>query len=892
MQSAEISRRALRFFEQQGHTVVPSASLIADDPTLLLINAGMAPFKPYFLGEVPPPFARATSVQKCVRTVDIEEVGKTSRHASFFQMIGNFAFGDYFKEATIRYAWELLTKSTSDGGLGLSESKLWVTVYTDDDEAEGIWRTNIGVSADRIQRLGMADNFWSMGVPGPCGPSSEICFDRGQNYGREGGPIANDERYMEIWNLVFMQNIRGEGPAKEGYPIIGDLPAKNIDTGLGLERVAAIIQGVDSLFDIDTTGQILDLAAELSGTKYGSVRKDDVALRVVADHILTSVMLIGDGVTPANEGRGYILRRILRRAVRMMRLLGSQEPVVHELVARTVEVMSPTYPELVGEHDRIDRVAVGEESAFSQTLKSGTAIFDVAATEVRKSNGLVLPGDKAFQLHDTYGFPIDLTLEMAQEQGLTVDEEGFRGLMAEQRARAKADAAARKTGGHGDKSVYRDLLQLGGTEFTGYEQLESEATVRGLIREGERVSAAVEGEIVEVVLDRTPLYAESGGQESDAGLIIADGLELEVLDVQKVARKLWVHQVRVRHGELAEGQQVLARVDPEWRIGARQAHSGTHVVHAALRQVLGPTALQAGSYNKPGYLRLDFSWTGGLSLETRSEIEEVSNLAVRRDLPVRALYTSLPNARELGAIALFGETYDEEVRVVEIGGRWSRELCGGTHVEHSSQIGPVTLISESSVGSGLRRIEAYVGIEAYRFLAKERAVAVNISEMLQVQIGEAGDRVSALLKQLREAEKEVAQLRAAQLKRLVGEFAESAIDIHGVSVVARHLPEPASSDESRRFVLDIRDRFTDRPAAVVVTALNDDKPIVVSAVNDKGRERGLKAGDLVQVAAKVLKGGGGGKPDVAQGGGTDPLATIDSLREVVRVIEQTLSQYK
>ncbi|MGH3885886.1 MAG: alanine--tRNA ligase [Pseudonocardiaceae bacterium] len=447
MQSAEISSRALRFFEQRGHTVVASASLIADDPTLLLINAGMAPFKPYFLGEAPAPYPRATSLQKCVRTVDIEEVGKTSRHVSFFQMFGNFSFGDYFKEKAIPYAWEFLTKTVADGGLGLPESKLWVTVYTDDDEAEHIWRTAVGVPADRIQRLGMAENFWSMGVPGPCGPCSEICFDRGPEFGREGGPIVDDERYLEIWNLVFMQSIRGEGPAKEGYPVIGDLPAKNIDTGLGLERMAALLQGVDTIFDIDTTRRILDLAAELSGTKYGSTRKDDVALRVVADHILTSVMLIGDGVTPANEGRGYILRRILRRAVRTMRLLGSPDPVVHELVARTVEAMSPTYPELVGEHDRIDRVAVAEEAAFSQTLKSGTAIFDLAATEVRKSDSLILPGDKAFQLHDTYGFPIDLTLEMAEEQGLTVDEEGFRSLMAEQRARAKADAAARKMAG-------------------------------------------------------------------------------------------------------------------------------------------------------------------------------------------------------------------------------------------------------------------------------------------------------------------------------------------------------------------------------------------------------------------------------------------------------------
>lgn len=890
MKSAEISSRAFDYFEQRGHTAVPSASLIADDPTLLLINAGMAPFKPYFLGEAPPPFPRAASVQKCVRTVDIEEVGKTTRHGSFFQMFGNFSFGDYFKEKAIPYAWEFLTRPVADGGLGLPESKLWVTVYTDDDEAEHIWRTDVGVSPDRIQRLGMVDNYWSMGVPGPCGPCSEICYDRGPDFGPAGGPDTNGERYLEIWNLVFMQNIRGEGPAKEDYPIVGELPAKNIDTGLGLARVAAILQDVRTIFEIDTTGRILDLAAELSNTKYGKSPKDDISLRVVADHVLAGVMLIGDGVSPSNEGRGYILRRILRRAVRMMRLLGAQEPVINELAARAIEVMGTTYPELITDRDRIDRAAVGEESAFLQTLKSGTAIFDMSVKELRKGNSLILPGDKAFQLHDTYGFPIDVTLEMAEEQGLSVDEERFRSLMAEQRARAKADAKSRKTGGHGDKSVYRDLLNAGPTQFTGYEQLESEATVVGLVSEGERVRSAAEGEIVEIVLDRTPLYAEAGGQDSDAGTIVADGLELEVLDVQKVTRKLWVHQVRVRQGEVIEGQHVLAKVDPEWRLGARQAHSGTHVVHAALRQVLGPNALQAGSYNKPGYLRLDFSWTGSLSLETRSEIEEVSNLAVRRDLPVRWMYKSLPEAREMGAIALFGETYDEDVRVVEIGGPWSRELCGGTHVEHSSQIGPLTVIGEASVGSGLRRIEAYVGIEAFRFLAKERAMAMSIADLLQVPVNDIGERVSSLVTQLRDAERAVAQLRAEQLKGLVGRFVEDAEDINGVSVVAKHLSEPANTDELRKFVLDIRSRFADRPAAVAVTTLDNDKPIVVAAVNDKAAGLGLKAGNLVRVAAKALKGGGGGKPDIAQGGGTDPLAIPDALREVAREVAQTVTR--
>ena len=888
MRSAEISSRALGFFEERGHAVVPSASLIADDPTLLLINAGMAPFKPYFLGEAPAPWPRATSVQKCVRTVDIEEVGKTARHGSFFQMFGNFSFGDYFKEQAIPHAWEFLTRPVADGGLGLEESRLWVTVYLDDDEAAEIWRRDVGVPAERIQRLGMAENFWSMGVPGPCGPCSEICYDRGPEFGREGGPIANDERYLEIWNLVFMQNIRGEGPAKEGYPILGDLPAKNIDTGLGLERIAALLQGVETIFDIDTTRQILDLAAQLSGARYGVDHKSNVALRVAADHLLTSVMLVGDGVTPSNEGRGYILRRILRRAVRMMRLLGAHDAIARELTARTIEVMSPQYPELADSAERIDRVIVAEEAAFSQTLRAGTQIFDVAAGEVRNKGEKVLPGAKAFQLHDTYGFPIDVTLEMAAEQGLSVDEDGFRDLMAEQKQRAKDDARAKKTGGHGDRTVYRELLAQGATEFTGYQELESEATVRGLVRDGERARSVGEGEIVEVVLDRTPLYAESGGQESDAGLIVADGrAELEVLDVQKVNRKLWVHKVRVLSGEIAEGADVVAKVDPEWRLGARQAHSGTHVVHAALRQVLGPEALQAGSYNKPGYLRLDFSWTGGLSKETRSEIEVVSNTAVRRDLPVRAQYMSLPEARDWGAIALFGETYDEEVRVVEIGGKWSRELCGGTHVESSSQIGPVVLVGESSVGSGLRRVEAFVGLEAYQHLAKERALALTAAELLGVPVDQTVDKLTTVIQQLRDAEKEIAALRAAKLQSMVTGFVRQAQQIAGVTVVAQHLDEAVSADELRGFVSSVRDQLSASPAVVAITAMTGGKPMIVTAVNNLGRDKGLSAGDLVRVAAKVLGGGGGGKPDMAQGGGTAPTAVDEALREVVKTVAAT-----
>jgi alanyl-tRNA synthetase len=880
VQTHEIIKRFREHFEKAGHAVVPSASLLLDDPNLLFVNAGMVPFKPYFLGEAPPPWPRATSVQKCVRTPDIEEVGKTTRHLTFFQMAGNFSFGDYFKEGAIRHAWELVTGSQDEGGYGFDPERLWVTVYEDDDEAIELWQKVAGLPPERIQRRGMEDNFWSMGVPGPCGPCSEIYYDRGPEYGAEGGPVVDEDRYLEIWNLVFMQNVRGPGGAKKDYPIVGELPQKNIDTGMGVERVAFLLQGVDNVYETDLVRAVITKAEELSGKRYGDNGTDDIRFRVIADHARSGVLLVGDGVTPGNEARGYVLRRLLRRIIRSSRLLGVTEPVLTQFAAVVRDTMGTSYPELVTGFTRIEQVLKAEEDTFLQTLAAGSKIFENAADEVKSEGRAMLPGDKAFQLHDTYGFPIDLTLEMAAEAGLSVDEDGFRELMAEQRARAKADAASRKTG-HGDQTVYRELLELGATEFTGYSELASEANVRGIVREGKRVRSAGEGEIVEIVLDRTPLYAESGGQDSDAGVIVADGVDLEVVDVQKVSRKLWVHQVRVRSGEVVEGQHVEAKVDPEWRTGARQGHSGTHVVHAALRQVLGPSALQSGSYNKPGYLRLDFAWTGGLSDETRSEIEEVSNLAVRKDLPVRALYTSIPEAQKMGALALFGETYDETVRVVEIGGPWSRELCGGTHVEHSSQIGPITLLGESSVGSGVRRLEAYVGIEAFRYLAQERALVQNVASMLKVPDAEVPGRVETLVERLRVAEKELERLRGAQLLSSVGQIVDQALDVRGLSLVALAAPEGTSAGDLRTLAVEVRNRLGNRPGVVALFAPDGAKVSFVVATTAGARDLGLAAGKLVPSFAPAVGGRGGGKPDMAQGGGSEPGgidAAITALR--------------
>ncbi len=882
MRTAEIRRRFLDYFATRGHEVVPSAPLLYNDPTLLFVNAGMVPFKPYFTGAETAPFDRATSVQKCVRTLDIEEVGKTTRHGTFFQMNGNFSFGDYFKAEAIRYAWELVTGSQDAGGLGFDPNLVWVTVLHSDDEAAGLWANIAGLPAERIQRRGLLDNYWHMGIPGPGGPCSEIYIDRGPEYGPDGGPVVDEDRYLEIWNLVFMQEELSLVRAKDDFDIARDLPRKNIDTGMGLERVAYLLQGVDNLYEIDQVFPVIQRATELSGKRYGrggeQGHTDDVRMRVVADHIRSGLMLIADGVTPGNEARGYVLRRLLRRVVRSMRLLGVHDPVLPELLPVSRELMKDSYPEVETDFGRIAQIAYAEEDAFRRTLTTGTQIFDLAVADAKRADQPQLSGDRAFQLHDTFGFPIDLTLEMASEQGLSVDADGFRRLMQEQRIRAKTDAKSKKAGAQAVE-VYRELRALGATPFTGYSELTTQSRVRGIVVDGEPVPSASEGDTVEVVLDQTPFYAESGGQDSDAGRISGDGFEVEVVDVQRPVKGLIVHRVRVASGELVVGADALAAVDGEWRLGACQAHSGTHVMHAALRQVLGPTALQSGSYNKPGYLRLDFAWPRGLNPVTRSDVEEAANLAIRADLNVSANYMSLPRARELGALALFGETYDEEVRVVEMGGPWSRELCGGTHVQHSSQIGLVTINAEQSVGSGVRRVEAFVGIEAFRYLARERALVQGLTDALKVQPDQLTDRVTKLVTQLKAAEKQIADLKSRDALADVGSVAAKAHDMWGVSYIG-HLADGVGGNDLRALALEVRNRVADTPAVVVVIGGPADKPSVVVVTTPGARDRGLKAGDLVRAASETLGGRGGGKDDLAQGGGTDGARGAEALQAV------------
>ena len=891
MNSAEIRSRWLNFFESgnsQGlkHTVVPSASLIADDPNLLLVNAGMVPFKPFFLGEITPPYARATSVQKCVRTLDIDEVGKTTRHASFFQMCGNFSFGDYFKEGAIALAWELLTKPVSQGGYGFPEEKLWVTVFQNDDEAADIWHKKIGIPKERIQRRGMEDNFWSMGVPGPCGPCSEIYYDRGPQYGRDGGPIADEDRYLEVWNLVFMQNMRGAGSGKDDFPILGELPAKSIDTGLGLERMAALLQGVENIYEIDTTMQILSKASELTGVAYGANEKSDVALRVIADHARTSMMLIGDGVLPGNEGRGYVLRRMMRRTIRNMRILGAGDPTSRELVGAAIGAMGAQYPELIENAERITAVTVNEEESFLTTLKSGTQIFDVAAGSIKKAKSTKLDGDTFFKLHDTYGFPFDLTLEMASEQGLSVDEEGFRKLMKEQKDRAKADARAKKTG-HTDVSEYRKILDANGaTQFTGYSEMASESKISAIMVDGKSVQEADVNTDVEIILQRTPFYAEGGGQLPDGGLItLSNGAVVEIDDVQTPVPGLYIHRGQVISGAVDLKSQAMATIDIERRLAISRAHTATHMVHKAFREILGETATQAGSENSPGRFRFDFPATGAVPASVLEEVEGRVNNLLLDNLSVTAKVMTQPEAKAMGAMALFGEKYGDQVRVVSVGD-WAHELCGGTHVKSSGELGVVKLLSESSIGAGVRRVEALVGRDAYGFLAREHLLLNSLTQIIKgARIEELPSRISDLIEKLRVVEKELATFKTAQILASASALLKSTTKVGGFEILSAELESGISGDDLRTIALDLRNRMSD--GIVVLASKGAERSTLVVATPPNAVKAGIKAGDLVKIGSQILGGGGGGKDDFAQGGGTSHEEISNALAAISKSIGQT-----
>ena len=767
-----------------------------------------------------------------------------------------------------------------------------MTIYEGDNEAFDVWTKTVGFPEERIQRMGMKENYWSTGQPGPAGPDSEIFYDRGPAYGKEGGPAVDDDRYIEIWNLVFMQYQRGEGIGKEDFEILGELPKKNIDTGLGVERLAMLLQGVENFYETDQVRPVLDAASKLSGKKYhGSESpedpgyEDDVRMRVVADHIRSSLMLIADGVTPSNEGRGYILRRLMRRAIRAMRLLGVTEPCLPILFPASRDAMAGAFPYVADDFERISRIAYAEEKAFLHTIETGTERLEEAVATAKKDGSNSVSGAEAFALHDTYGFPIDLTLEMAAEAGVKVDEKAFRELMAEQRHRAQADAKAKK-GAFADLSELRKLVDERGSIFTGYTELRTETHLRALLKDGVSVPVAKAGDKIEVVLDETPFYAEGGGQAADTGVITGNGFVIDVQDVQQPVKGLSIHRAVVREGEAHPGAEVVAQVDVQRRRDGEKAHSGTHIVHAALHQVLGNEATQRGSFNKEGYLRFDFAWGESLSDSAKREVEEVANLAIRDNHEVIAREMPLAEAKALGAMSLFGEKYGNIVRMVEIGGEFSRELCGGTHVGTSSEIGSLTLLTEQSVGSGNRRVEALVGMNSFEHLAAERTLVNQLTSMMKVQSSsELPEKINQTLAKLKSAEKELEKLRREKLQAEAGKLLENAQTIGGVRVLTHHAGE-LDANGVRSLALDLRSRFGSEAAVVAVTGVTNGRPVILVATNEGAREAGIKAGALVRLAAGVLGGGGGGKDDVAQGGGQDASKVSEALDAIRNAIAQ------
>jgi len=870
MRSQEIRQAFIDFFVERDHVHRPSASLIPVDPTLLVTNAGMVPFKPYFLGEEEPPWPRAVSVQKCVRTIDIDIIGTTQRHLSFFEMLGNFSFGDYFKEKAIPWSHEFVTEV-----LGLDTDRLWFTVHETDDEAAQIWIDDVGVPPDRVQRGGK-DNFWQMGVPGPCGPSSELFYDKGEEYGEPGGPIGGGEdRYVEIWNLVFMQNIQDEP-----YHVVGDLPARSIDTGMGLDRIAAVIQDVASVFDIDTTREVLRTAERYTRLEYGASERSDVSLRILADHGRAVTFLIGDGVIPSNDGRGYVLRRVLRRAVRHGWQYGGEGLLVPKLAAATIDSMGDSYPDLAEKRDFILDVVTREEEKFRRTLESGHQLLDTELAERRS-----LSGSAAFRLHDTYGFPIDLTKEIAAERGVEVDLDQFDVEMMAQRSRARA---AWKGGEAAEAAeVHRAILDDHGlTEFVGYDYERSDGVLLSIVSDGETISRAEKGREVELFLDKTPFYAESGGQVGDTGTIQTDTGEAVVLDTRHVIQGLHGHKAKVIKGWLVAGQPVRSTIDSVKREGIRKSHTGTHVLHWAIRDVLGEHANQAGSLVGDGRIRFDFSHFAQVAPQELSEIEAEINSRLVDNARVSTTVTSKEEAEKMGALAFFGDKYGEIVRVVRVGD-YSTEFCGGTHTVTSGQVGPLAIVSESSIGSNLRRIEALTGMAAYDHLISQRQALGRAGELLRTSPGQVPQRIEQILEKMDGLEEQLNAIASRRMGRLAEDLSSDAARVGDASVVVADAGD-VSGNELRQIALGVRDRLGP-PALVVVGSSHLGKGALVGLLTPDLVERGLSAGELIADAARELGGGGSRDPELAQAGGPNGSGLEQALERARESLGRALS---
>jgi len=876
MTGNEIRESFLKFFEKKDHKILPSASLIpSSDPSILWTAAGMVPFKPYFTGAARPEFLRVTTCQKCIRTPDIESVGRTARHHTFFEMLGNFSFGDYFKESAIPWAWEYVTEQ-----LRLSPDRLWITVYQDDDEAFDIWHRVVGVPASRIVRMGKDTNFWEIGV-GPCGPCSEIYVDLGAERGCGSPECAvgcDCDRFIEIWNLVFIQYFRDE----EGN--YSPLDSKGIDTGMGLERVASVLQNVSSNFETDLFREIMDFTAGLFGLKYGTDSKTDLALKVIADHCRAITFAVTDGALPSNEGRGYVIRRLLRRAVRFGRLLGMQGLFLSQVALAVIRQMGKAYPELVERQEHVLRVVQAEEERFGETLAQGTEMLNQIIAGLKAAGGSVIPGADAFKLYDTYGFPLELTQEMAAEQGLAVDSDGFGAAMDEQRLRARSARQDTEYISERD-AFFKDLRgQLGETVFTGYDSLEAKAKVLGILNEGERVKSATAGQEIEFILDVTPCYAESGGQVSDHARVSASGLEVEVFEVSKPVENFFVHRGKVINGIIKENDQVLVQVDRFRRAAVCRNHSATHLLHKALKTVLGGHVNQAGSLVEPERLRFDFTHYAAMTPDELKQVEKMVNNAVLANLPVEVFETSVSEARALGAAALFGEKYGERVRAVKMGD-FSLELCGGTHLRSTAEAGLFKIVGESSVGAGLRRIEAVTGEGALRYIDAREEQLAELARLVKAPPQEVTRRVEGLLQNIKDLEAESEALQARLAKYQVQDLLDRVKEIKGVKVLAGQAAAP-DMDSLRGMVDLLRDKIGS--GVIVLGSVTGDKVNLVAAVTKDLLNNGLHAGKLIKEIAAVVGGGGGGRSDMAQAGGKDPSRLGDALEKAYKVVDSQI----
>jgi alanyl-tRNA synthetase len=863
MNSQEIRSAFTSFFAERGHSVVPSASLIPIDPTLLLTVAGMVPFKPFLLGEEKPPYVRAASVQKCGRTEDIDIVGTTARHLTFFQMLGNFSFGDYFKEKAIPWAYELVTD-----GFGLDPDRLWFTVHLSDDEAAEIWLDGVGIDPSRLQRRDK-DNFWQMGIPGPCGPSSEIFFDKGSEFGPDGGPVVDEERFMEIWNLVFMQNVQDEP-----YHVVGDLPAKNIDTGAGLERLAIVLQGVDNIFETDELRSVIAAAEGATGARFGDADRSDVSLRILGDHGRAVTFLIADKVVPSNQGRGYILRRLLRRAVRHAVLLGSQESITPVLVNATIDAMGEAYPNLLERQDAILEMAEREEGRFRKTLESGQRLLDEELEGLDR--GGALAGEVAFKLHDTHGFPVELTEEIASERGLRLDRAEFEQLMDQQKELAKANFKSGVNSGVSDE--YRALIRgLDGTDFIGYDAEAGHARVLSLVREGEPAQRVEEGQQVELFLDRTPFYAESGGQVGDTGLIQTETGILEVGDTQLAVQGVHGHRGVVTSGHIQVGQDAETSIAGTRRERIRKNHTGTHLLHWALRDVLGDHVHQEGSLVAENRLRFDFSHFKAVEPDELLGIEQVVNERVVENASVTTLETSKEEAERMGALAFFGDKYGEQVRVVRAGD-YSTEFCGGTHVPTTGQIGPLVLVSEGSVAANTRRVEALTGVAGYEHLMQIRRQLRDTASLLRAQETGVVEAARALTLRVKDQEERIAEFEDKARTEAAGRVLNDAEDHNGHTLIVVNHPG-ATPDDLRALAFQLRDRIDS--GIGVLGSETGGKAALLAFVTPDLVAAGVSAGEITGIAARVVGGGGSRDPELAQAGGPKG-DEVDAALEVAR----------